>query len=141
MIAAKNASPLVVGLGKGEMFLASDVPAMLEHTREVMFLEDGDIAELTREGVTVTDLEGGRWSARPRPSPGSAAQAEKAGYPHFMLKEIHEQPRAVTDTLRGRLLPDKNDAMLDGFEVRPTCSGWCCWPAGPRTTRRWSASS
>jgi glucosamine--fructose-6-phosphate aminotransferase (isomerizing) len=119
VIAAKDASPLVVGLGKGEMFLASDAPALLEHTREVLFLEDGDIAELTRAGVKVTNLEGRALDRTPRTITWSAAQAEKAGYPHFMLKEIHEQPRAVTDTLRGRLLPDKNDAILDGFEVPP----------------------
>jgi glutamine---fructose-6-phosphate transaminase (isomerizing) len=117
VIAAKNASPLVVGLGKKEMFLASDVPALLEHTREVLFLEDGDLAELTREGVRVTDLEGLAQSRTPKTITWSAAQAEKAGFPHFMLKEIHEQPQAVTDTLRGRLLPDKNDALLDGFEL------------------------
>ena len=117
VIAAKDASPLVVGLGKGENFLASDVPALLEHTREVLFLEDGDMAVMSREGVTVTDLEGRARQRTPKTITWSAAQAEKAGYPHFMLKEIHEQPRAVTDTLRGRLLPDKNDAILDGYEV------------------------
>jgi glucosamine--fructose-6-phosphate aminotransferase (isomerizing) len=119
VIAAKNASPMVVGVGQGEMFLASDVPALLEHTREVLFLEDGDIAELTRGGIEVTNVEGLRLIRPPKTITWNAAQAEKAGYPHFMLKEIHEQPRAVTDTLRGRLLPDKNDAILDGFDAGP----------------------
>ena len=119
VVAAKNASPLVVGLGKGESFLASDAPALLEHTREVIFLEDGDVVELTRQGVTVTNLEGATLNRPSRSLTWTASQAEKAGYPHFMLKEIHEQPRAVTDTLRGRLLPDNNDAILDGFEVSP----------------------
>jgi glutamine---fructose-6-phosphate transaminase (isomerizing) len=117
VIAAKNASPLVLGMGKGEMFLASDVPALLQHTREVLFLEDGDIAELTRGGARLSDLEGRALERKAKTISWSADQAEKAGFPHFMLKEIHEQPRAVTDTLRGRLLPDKNDAILDGFEV------------------------
>jgi glutamine---fructose-6-phosphate transaminase (isomerizing) len=117
VIAAKNASPMVVGLGKGEMFLASDVPALLEHTREVMFLDDCDVAELTRGGIEVSNVEGQRLTRTPKTISWNAAQAEKAGYPHFMLKEIHEQPRAVTDTLRGRLLPDKNDAILDGFDA------------------------
>ena len=117
VIAAKNASPLVLGMGKGEMFLASDVPAMLQHTREVLFLEDGDIAELTKNGARISDLEGRALDRKAKTISWSADQAEKAGFPHFMLKEIHEQPRAVTDTLRGRLLPDKNDAILDGFEV------------------------
>ncbi len=120
VIAAKNSSPLVVGLGKGEMFLASDAPAILEHTREVMFLEDGDIVEMKREGVVISDLAGEPRERAARTITWSAAQAEKAGYPHFMLKEIYEQPRAVTDTLRGRLLPDLKDAIIDGFEVSPT---------------------
>jgi glucosamine--fructose-6-phosphate aminotransferase (isomerizing) len=119
IVAAKNASPLVVGLGKGEMLLASDAPAILEHTREVVFLEDGDIVEITRNEMQITDLDGKPLKRGPKTITWTAAQAEKAGYPHFMLKEIFEQPRAVTDTLRGRLLPDKNDAVLDDYEVGP----------------------
>jgi glucosamine--fructose-6-phosphate aminotransferase (isomerizing) len=117
IVAAKSASPMVVGVGKGEMFLASDAPAILEHTREVVFLEDGDIVELTRDSLVITDIDGKPIKRAPKTITWTAAQAEKAGYPHFMLKEIHEQPRAVTDTLRGRLLPDKNDAVLDEYEV------------------------
>jgi glucosamine--fructose-6-phosphate aminotransferase (isomerizing) len=117
--AAKNASPLVLGLGKGETFLASDVPAILEHTREVVFLEEGDIASLTATNVTITDLEGKPLDRTARTITWNAAQAEKGGYPHFMLKEIHEQPRAITDTLRGRLLLEAHDADLEGFEIDP----------------------
>jgi glucosamine--fructose-6-phosphate aminotransferase (isomerizing) len=119
VIAAKTASPLVVGIGEGEMFLASDAPAILEYTRNVIVLSDGDVARLTREGVTITDLEGQPLDRPPRKITWSVAEAEKAGYPHFMLKEIYEQPRAVTDTLRGRLLVDGKDALLDGLEISP----------------------
>jgi glucosamine--fructose-6-phosphate aminotransferase (isomerizing) len=117
LVAAKTASPLVIGVGAGEMFLASDAPAILEHTREVMFLEDGDIARLTPQGVTITDLAGHPLDRKSKTITWSVAEAEKAGYPHFMLKEIYEQPRALTDTLRGRLLVDRNDAILDDLDI------------------------
>jgi len=117
IVAAKVASPLVIGLGKGETFLASDVPAFLEHTREVVFLDEGDIAEVSTSGVKVTDLEGNPISRPSKTITWDAAQAEKGGYPHFMLKEIHEQPRAIADTLRARLRLETSDADLEGFEI------------------------
>jgi glucosamine--fructose-6-phosphate aminotransferase (isomerizing) len=86
----------------------------------VLFLEDGDMAVLSRDGVTVTDLEGRTRQRTPKTITWSAAQAEKAGYPHFMLKEIHEQPRAVTDTLRGRLLPTRTTPSWTAMRCRPT---------------------
>jgi glucosamine--fructose-6-phosphate aminotransferase (isomerizing) len=114
IVAAKNASPLVVGLGDGERFLASDAPAILEYTREMIFLEEGDVVALKRNSVQFTDVEGNVRVRTPRTITWTAGQAEKAGYPHFMLKEIHEQPQAVSDTLRSRLLFDTSDVTLDG---------------------------
>jgi len=117
IVAAKNASPLVVGLGDGENFLASDAPAILEYTREMIFLEEGDVVSLGRQSVEFTDIGGNRIERKPRTITWTASQAEKGGYPHFMLKEIHEQPQAVSDTLRSRLLLDTSDVTLDGQDL------------------------
>ncbi|HEY4188597.1 MAG TPA: glutamine--fructose-6-phosphate transaminase (isomerizing) [Polyangia bacterium] len=117
IVATRNASPLVLGKGVGESFVASDVPAILEHTRNIVFLEEGDVAELHAGEFSITD-RAGKAIERPVESiTWSAAQAEKDGFPHFMLKEIFEQPRAVADTMRGRLLPEHGDAVLDGVEL------------------------
>src|SRR5439155_1576593 len=97
-------SPLVIGKGEKETLCGSDIPALLAHTRDMIFLEDGDIAELTAGGARIETMDG-RPAARPtKRIDWNPLQAEKGGFKHFMLKEIFEQPRAVEDTLRGRVL-------------------------------------
>jgi len=103
IVVAKNASPLVLGLGEGETLCASDIPAMLGHTRQMVFLEDGEIAEVTSAGARIETVGGKAVSRAPRRIDWSPTQAEKGGFKHFMLKEIFEQPRAIEDTLRGRI--------------------------------------
>ena len=117
LIAARMESPMVIGLGDGEYFAASDVPAVLLYTRDFVFLEDGDIALLSPEGVSIFDLQGRERTPLQRRIDWSPAMAEKEGYKHFMLKEIHEQPRAVTDTLRGRVLEEEGEVFLEDFPL------------------------
>jgi glucosamine--fructose-6-phosphate aminotransferase (isomerizing) len=118
LVAARKHSPLAIGLGKGEFFIASDIPAILGHTREVFFLEDGEMAVLTREGVKITDLAGKLRSKEIKKVLWNLVMAEKSGYKHFMLKEIYEQPRAIWDTFRGRISEDTgNIILLENMEI------------------------
>lgn len=115
IVAVRKESPLVIGLGKGEYFLASDVPAFLSHSKEVIFLENNEMAILHRDGVIVTDFDGMPLNKNVTTISWSPSMAEKGGYRHFMLKEIYEQPRAIADTIRGRVLPEKADVVIEEF--------------------------
>jgi glucosamine--fructose-6-phosphate aminotransferase (isomerizing) len=117
LVAAKNSSPLVVGLGDGENYVASDVTAILSETRRVIFIDEGEMVTVTRQGVQITDFEGKPHVREPKTITWSAVQAEKGGFKHYMLKEIHEQPRAVADTLVGRIDLEHDDVVFDGIDL------------------------
>src|SRR5207253_1352720 len=109
----------VVGLGQDEMFIASDIPAILAHTRDVVILEDGDMAVVTARSVEVSTLAGEPVARTPTRILWDPILAEKGGYRHFMLKEIYEQPRAAADTLRGRVSPEGGTVVLPDIGLDP----------------------
>ena len=103
LVAVRQASPLIIGIGEGENFIGSDIPAILEHTRNVYILNDGEMAVLTHDAVELMTIEGNFISREMIHVDWDAVTAEKAGFEHFMLKEIHEQPKAYRDTMLGRI--------------------------------------
>ena len=119
LVVTKSGCPLVLGQSEKAAFLASDVTPLLAHTRNVTFLEDGDVGTLTPLGVTVTGAEGQAVDRETVRIDWNAEAAEKGGYPHFMLKEIHEQPQAILDTLRGRYSYDSGEADLPDLAITP----------------------
>ncbi len=119
IVCTKDASPMVLGLSQGQNFVASDVPALLEHTRDFVYMEEGDLAVLTSAQVEIFDRAGAKANRPTRRVDWTPMMAEKGGHKHFMHKEIHEQPRAVADTLRGRVLLSEGDVFFEGWNLAP----------------------
>ncbi|MEX0807036.1 MAG: glutamine--fructose-6-phosphate transaminase (isomerizing) [Candidatus Binatia bacterium] len=120
LIVAKNSTPIVIGWGDGETFIASDVPALLDYTRKVTFLEDGEIGEVTLGSCRLFDGKGKNIRRPIKEITWDAVAARKGGYPHFMLKEIHDQPRALADTFRGRISLKNGAVSLEGIQLTRT---------------------
>jgi glucosamine--fructose-6-phosphate aminotransferase (isomerizing) len=117
IIAARHDAPLILGVGEGANYVASDIPAILNRTREMIFLEEKELAVVRADSMVITDLDGNEVERKPQRILWDAMMAEKGGHKHFMLKEIYEQPRAVTDTIRDRISARTGETFIDGFEI------------------------
>ncbi|HUK31851.1 MAG TPA: isomerizing glutamine--fructose-6-phosphate transaminase, partial [Candidatus Acidoferrum sp.] len=117
IVAVRLGPPVVIGLGEGEFFAASDIPALLAHTKDIIFLGDGDVAVLTLKGIHITDFDGHLVERPVQRITWDAVRAEKGGYRHFMLKEIFEQPRALRDTILNRISLDSGKVFLDPMNI------------------------
>ncbi|MDR1926238.1 MAG: glutamine--fructose-6-phosphate transaminase (isomerizing) [Endomicrobium sp.] len=119
ILCARHNAPLIIGVGKGENFIASDILALLPYTREMIFLENGDIAEITADKIVIKDIKDNNITTREIKSVRwDAMQAKKDGYKHFMLKEIFEQPRTIEDTFRGRIYPDEGKVHIEEVKLK-----------------------
>jgi glucosamine--fructose-6-phosphate aminotransferase (isomerizing) len=116
IVAAKRAAPLCLGLGKGENFISSDAIAFIKHTNKVVYLKDDEVAVLTAENIKVTNLQGRKVNYKAQPLSLDPSSIDKGEYPHYMLKEIYEQPRAVQDTLDGRISPQNDEVIFAELE-------------------------
>jgi glucosamine--fructose-6-phosphate aminotransferase (isomerizing) len=119
LIGARRESPLILGVGEGESFVASDIPAILPYTRKMIFLEDGEMAVVQDRALQISTLAGEKRQRPPKEILWDPVTAEKGGFKHFMLKEIHEQPRAIADTIRGRVSLEEGKVLLGEAAVSP----------------------